>query len=40
MFGKSLRNPDKEPDKVSWDIALEELMLGQTCSVQEPDISS
>jgi hypothetical protein len=38
MSGKTLWNPDKEPDKVGWDLATEELVLGQTCLVQEPDM--
>jgi hypothetical protein len=31
MFRKTLSNPDKEPYKVSWDLAAEELGLGRTC---------
>jgi hypothetical protein len=27
------------PDKASWDLATEELELGQICPVQEPDMS-
>jgi hypothetical protein len=33
MFGISLWNPDKEPDKAGCDLATEELGLGQTCPV-------
>jgi hypothetical protein len=31
MPGKTLWNLDKEPEKVSWDLATEELKLGRTC---------
>jgi hypothetical protein len=29
----TLWNPDKELDKVGWDLAIEELWLGRTCLV-------
>jgi hypothetical protein len=35
MSGKTLWNPDK----VDWDLVTEELGLGWTCPVQEPDMS-
>jgi hypothetical protein len=35
----TLWNLDKGSDKVGWDLAAEELRLGWTCSVQEPDMS-
>jgi hypothetical protein len=35
MSGITLWNPDK----VDWDLAAEELELGRTCPVQEPDMS-
>jgi hypothetical protein len=31
MVRKTLWNLDKEPDKVDWDLATEELGLGRTC---------
>jgi hypothetical protein len=31
MSGITLWNPDKEPDKVGWDLATEELGLCRTC---------
>jgi hypothetical protein len=40
MSEKLLYNSDKVPDKADWDLAAEELGLGQTCLVQEPDMSS
>jgi hypothetical protein len=39
MFGKTLWNPDKGPDEVTWDLAAQDLGLGWTCLVQEPDMS-
>jgi hypothetical protein len=39
MSGKTLWNLDKEPDKVNWDLAAEDLRLGRTCLVQELDMS-
>jgi hypothetical protein len=39
MSGKLLWNPDKLSDKARWDIAAEEMGLGQTCLVQEPNMS-
>jgi hypothetical protein len=32
------RGLDKEPDKAGCDLATEELGLGQTCPVQEPNM--
>jgi hypothetical protein len=40
MSGKPLWNPDKVLDKADWDLAAEELGLGQTCPIQELDMSS
>jgi hypothetical protein len=31
MAGKTLWNMDKESDKVDWDLAANDLGLGQTC---------
>jgi hypothetical protein len=31
MSGKTLWNPDKEPNKVDWDLVAEELGFGWTC---------
>jgi hypothetical protein len=39
MSGITLWNMDKEPDKAGWDLAAEELRLGWTCPVQEPNMS-
>jgi hypothetical protein len=39
MAGKTLFNIDEEQDKVSWDLAADELWLGWICLVQEPDMS-
>jgi hypothetical protein len=36
----TLWNSDNELDKAGWDLAAEELRLGWTCPVQEPDMSS
>jgi hypothetical protein len=36
MSRKTLWNPDK----VGWDLTVEELRLGRTCPVQESDMSS
>jgi hypothetical protein len=40
MSGKPLWNPDKVLDKPDWDLAVEEVELGQTCSVQESNMLS
>jgi hypothetical protein len=34
MSGITLWNPDKETDKAGWDLAVEELRLGRTCSAR------
>jgi hypothetical protein len=39
MSGLTLWNPDKEPDKAGWDLAVEELGLGRTYLGWEPDMS-
>jgi hypothetical protein len=39
MSGLSLCNLDKEPDKVDWDLAADELELGRTSPVQQSDMS-
>jgi hypothetical protein len=40
MSGKLLWNTDKLSDKVGFDLATEELGLGQICPVQELNMSS
>jgi hypothetical protein len=38
MSGKTLLNPDVGLDKVGWDLATEDLRIGRTCPVQEPNM--
>jgi hypothetical protein len=33
MSEKTLFNSDKKPDKVGWDLAIEELGLGRICPI-------
>jgi hypothetical protein len=39
MSDSTFWNLEDELDKFGWDLAAEELGLGQTCPVQEPDMS-
>jgi hypothetical protein len=39
MSDSTFWNPRQDLDKFGWDLAAEELGLGQTCLIQEPDTS-